>query len=315
MCRFVLYSGPPITLDLLTTRPEHSIIHQSFKARLRTEPLNGDGFGLAWYVPAISPEPAAFRSTQPAWNNLNLRNLARVTTSGLIFAHVRAATSGLGVSEANCHPFTAGRLAFMHNGAVAGFFAIKRKLQERLSDEAYAQIGGSTDSEHMFALFRDHYERLTASAAHPASGGRQSPAGPHTPRGPNPNGANHDSNGPSIEVMAEALVTTIDEVVALSRESGTEKPCYLNLAVTDGVRSVVSRYVSGDSDGPSLYVQTGKEFVWESGDCRMVPTDEVRAATLVASEPLTEEPGWTPVPRNHLVLVHPDESVTIRAIE
>ena len=34
MCRFVLYMGPPITLDLLTTRPEYSIIHQSFKARL-----------------------------------------------------------------------------------------------------------------------------------------------------------------------------------------------------------------------------------------------------------------------------------------
>ncbi|MEX0715058.1 MAG: class II glutamine amidotransferase [Planctomycetaceae bacterium] len=308
MCRFVLYSGPPITLDLLTTRPEHSIIRQSFKARMRTEPLNGDGFGVAWYVPAISSEPAAFRSTQPAWNNLNLRHLARVTTSGLIMAHVRAATAGLGVSEANCHPFTAGRLAFMHNGAVGGFFEIKRRLQERLSDAAYAQIGGSTDSEHVFALFRDHYERLTGDGASPASGGRQPPGDLQSP-------APNSAEDPPIETMAEALLAAIHEVVALSRDSETDKPCLLNLAVTDGVRSVVSRYVGGDSDGPSLYVQTGKEFVWEGNTCRMVPTDDVRAATLVASEPLTEEPGWSPVPRNHLVLVHPDESVTIRPIE
>lgn len=312
MCRFVLYSGPPITLDLLTTRPEHSIIRQSFKARMRTEPLNGDGFGVAWYVPAISPEPAAFRSIQPAWNNVNLRNLARVTTSGTILAHVRAATSGLGVSETNCHPFTAGRLAFMHNGSVGGFLAIKRKFQEKLSDAAFSQIGGTTDSEHVFALFRDHYESLAARSAS-IDTSRSAAAGGSAPPSRDSNATN--DNGAPIEAMAEALVATIRDVVALSRESGTGKPCYLNLAVTDGVRSVVTRYVSGDTDGPSLYVHTGKEFVWENGACRMVPTDDVRAAALVASEPLTEEPGWTPVPRNHMVLVHPDESVMIRPIE
>lgn len=314
MCRFVLYSGPPITLDLLTTRPEHSIIRQSFKARLRTEPLNGDGFGVAWYVPAISHEPAAFRSTQPAWNNLNLRNLARVTTSGLIMAHVRAATAGLGVSEANCHPFTAGRLAFMHNGAVGGFFEIKRKLQERLSDAAFAEIGGSTDSEHVFALFRDHYERLLAKTVRPSNSGGPSADQPASQPGKS-NGHVSEADEPPIETMAEALVAAIREVVELSREAKSEKPCFLNLAVTDGVRSVVSRYVGGDKDGPSLYVQTGKEFVWENGTCRMVPSDDVRAAAMVASEPLTEEPGWSPVPRNHLVLVHADESVTIRPID
>ena len=98
MCRFALYTGPPITLDLLTTRPEYSIIHQSFKSRMMKEPLNGDGFGLAWYVPEISPEPAQFRSIQPAWNNVNLLHLARVSRSPVILAHVRAATEGFGVT-------------------------------------------------------------------------------------------------------------------------------------------------------------------------------------------------------------------------
>ncbi len=65
MCRFVLYMGPPITLDQLTTQPEHSIIHQSYQARLREEPLNGDGFGISWYVPDISPEPASVSIDKP----------------------------------------------------------------------------------------------------------------------------------------------------------------------------------------------------------------------------------------------------------
>ena len=92
MCRFVMYFGEALTLDRLTTEPTHSLIHQSYKARERREPLNGDGFGIAWYAHDISPEPAVFRSTTPAWSNTNLRQLARVTTSGCVFAHVRAAS-------------------------------------------------------------------------------------------------------------------------------------------------------------------------------------------------------------------------------
>ena len=40
MCRFVVYLGPPITLDALIVQPEHSIIHQSFRSRFRKEPLD-----------------------------------------------------------------------------------------------------------------------------------------------------------------------------------------------------------------------------------------------------------------------------------
>ena len=62
MCRFVMYMGNPLRLDLLTTRPSHSIIHQSYNAREREEPLNGDGFGIAWYAHGVSEEAAVFRS-------------------------------------------------------------------------------------------------------------------------------------------------------------------------------------------------------------------------------------------------------------
>lgn len=41
----------------------------------------------------------------------------------------------------------------MHNGGIADFHLIKRKLQASLSDELFAVPQGNTDSEWAFALF------------------------------------------------------------------------------------------------------------------------------------------------------------------
>src|SRR5262245_19017695 len=155
MCRFALYLGHPISLDTLTTKPVHSIIRQSLHSREREEPMNADGFGVAWYVPELSPRPGVFRSTTPAWNNANLASLASVAVSECILAHVRAASPGIPVTETNCHPFSHGRYAFMHNGAIGGFQAVRPSLLQAVSDATFPVIQGSTDSELMFALFLD----------------------------------------------------------------------------------------------------------------------------------------------------------------
>ena len=91
MCRFVLYVGDPIPLAALVTEPANSIIQQSVHSKELDEPLNGDGFGVAWYAPQVAPEPAVFRSITPAWSNQNLLHLARFAHSGCMLAHVRAA--------------------------------------------------------------------------------------------------------------------------------------------------------------------------------------------------------------------------------
>jgi predicted glutamine amidotransferase len=274
--------GPTITLDLLTTRPAYSVIHQSYKARMRVEPLNGDGFGLAWYVPAVSPEPAVFRSIQPAWNNMNLRHLARVTQSPAVLAHVRAATPGTGVSEANCHPFANGEMTFMHNGAVPEFASLKRKFQQRLSDRAYAAISGTTDSEHVFALFLDHLSRARATDP--------------------------------TRRMADALETTLCEVIEMVRSAGIIRNIILNVAVCDGTRAVISRYTGGDSAPPSLFFHMGSRYVCEEGECRMADPQASRSTIMVASEPLTEETTWQEVPPGNMMLVDPDHHVDFRPL-
>ncbi len=272
MCRFVVYLGRPITLDLLTTHPEHSVIRQSFEANLRKEPVNGDGFGVAWYVPEISSEPALFRSIQPAWNNVNLLHLARVSRSDVILAHVRAAT-GFAVSEPNCHPFNADSFAFMHNGSVADFRKIKRDLVRRLSDDSYLWIHGTTDSEHMFALFRDSVAR-------------------------------RKTDDP-LSAMAQAVRETIGVIERMTADAGTEEPSFLNLAVTDGKRAVISRYATRGATPPSLWLRAGEEYVCHDGVCKMVEGSLI-STVIVASEPLTSEEGWIEVPAQHLVLIDDD---------
>ena len=76
MCRFVVYKGRPLLMADLVTRPSHSLIHQSYRAEQWEEPLNGDGFGVGWYVPEIDDTPAVFTSVTAAWSNRNLRRLA-----------------------------------------------------------------------------------------------------------------------------------------------------------------------------------------------------------------------------------------------
>jgi glutamine amidotransferase len=49
--------------------------------------------------------------------------------------------------------FRYGRLMWMHNGGIAEFDKIKRKLQNCLSEDLFLFVQGNTDSEWAFALF------------------------------------------------------------------------------------------------------------------------------------------------------------------
>ena len=150
MCRWLAYTGSPVLVRELLYVPENSLIVQSLHARLGVEPTNGDGFGLGWYD-GHAAIPGVFRSTEPAWNDRNLRELSGHIRSGAVFAHVRAST-GTPVQQTNCHPFRHGRWLWMHNGAIAGFHGLKRDLAVAVYPELYPEIEGSTDSELFFHL-------------------------------------------------------------------------------------------------------------------------------------------------------------------
>ena len=178
MCRLTAYLGHPTLAADLVTRPSRSVIRQSFDARERLGGsggevydrghLNADGFGLGWYTSEAhhaaadkkSPEdlmPCVFTEVGPAWHNRNLHRLCQKIRSPIIFAHVRAAGPGMGVCHCACHPFEWGRYLFMHNGQVANFGKVRRKLLDSLSQCAYdfCIANSASDSALAFALLID----------------------------------------------------------------------------------------------------------------------------------------------------------------
>ena len=278
MCRFAAYSGPSIRLAALLTRPSHGLVDQARHSYEAIDVENPDGWGVAWYRPGLA-RPALVKEITPAWQSESLPALAQEERSTCILAHVRAATEGLAVTRENCHPFTWRGLSFMHNGAIYGFDAAKPALLRSLSPRARRTVHGTTDSEYIFALFTDHW--LAAEGAPPA------------------------------RRLTQALRATIASIADLRRACRVTQPSFLNIAVSDGRATVVSRATIGrGAAARSLYWCTAR---------RIVRRDEAEKHTepyvLVASEPLDTTRRWMAIPPGRLIVVDEQRRVEILPVK
>ncbi|MDF1645778.1 MAG: class II glutamine amidotransferase [Legionellaceae bacterium] len=286
MCRLVSYIGEAIALDDVLIKPANSLVMQSLHARESEIRTNGDGFGVGWYVPEMSEEPALFTSVSPAWSNKNLLHLTRKLMSPVFFAHVRAATAG-SVSQHNCHPFIYQQWMMMHNGSVVNFKQIKRHVRHLLDDDLYHWVQGETDSEHVFALFLQ-------------------------------NAKSRDLN--QTEIVADILEETIGQVLALVEQFGgapTHPASYFNLCLTDGKQLIATRYCSQANIEPSsLHYAVGRQFLIKEGRGEMLKARGRPHCVLVSSERLTQSDAtWEAVPPQHLLLVTQDMGVSLRPFQ
>ncbi|KAL8272882.1 hypothetical protein Esti_003191 [Eimeria stiedai] len=264
-----------------------------------------------------------FTSLKPAWADRNLFNLAEKISSRLFFAHVRAASSTLGIShcagcdgglpqwavangsvstELCCHPFRCGRFLFMHNGSVGGFNRIRRELLSLLPDPmfSFAITNSCIDSACLFAIF---LALLPGKPTEPSS--------------------------PSS--MKEAVQQMISTICWLLEREEIEEITLINIVVSDGECIVATRFVtnaqevayesgkavsfpfvSGETSPAmpaSLYFATGTAWQQEQktlGEFRMTHRDKRTDICIVTSEPLTSNPeDWMPVPRNTMILITP----------
>lgn len=281
MCRFVAYLGEEILLENVIVKPNDSLINQSVHAKESTVLTNGDGFGVGWYVPDVSPDPARFLSILPAWNDENLLHLTAKIKAPLFFSHVRAASSG-GVNQYNCHPFIYNNWMFMHNGEIHDFIHIKRKLKDLLDDDIYNWIRGGTDSEHFFALFLQLAQNKDLS---------------------------------SLDVIADVLEKTFQTVEDLLESIGKKGCSYYNVCLTDGKQLIASRYCTDQAIEPeSLHYLKGQYF-WSEEDFLQSSKVKRQQGVLIASEKLTDFTSqWHPIPKSHLLLVEKDYTVRLKPV-
>ncbi|KAJ1904418.1 glutamine amidotransferase subunit [Tieghemiomyces parasiticus] len=174
----------------------------------------------------------------------------------------------------------------MHNGHIAQFSKIKRRLQNSLRDEIFANVHGNTDSEWAFALFLNQLEDPSRDTYCP-----------------------HE--------LKTATLRTIALINEWSHESGIDQSSLLNIAVTDGRSVVCTRYVSSSTlEAASLYYSSGSSFAQKSGQYRMEKRDKREDAVVIASEPLTfEKADWLTIPSNTLLLVTPKHNILLYPIK
>jgi glutamine amidotransferase len=245
MCRFLCYRGDAILLEALVAAPAHSLIDQSLHAREGKTATNGDGFGVGWY--GERQEPGLYREVHPAWSDENLRSICAQVRSRLFFAHIRAAT-GTATTRANCHPFSAGRFMFMHNGQVGGWGALRRRVEAMIPDALYDMRQGSTDSEAILLVAM-------------ADGLKEDPAA--------------------------AIGRTLGRLYAMMQEGGVTAALRFTAALTDGASIWAFRWASDDRP-PSLYWREdarGLIVVSEPIDTETAYWQAIPAGHYVVAEP------------------------------
>jgi len=230
MCRLALYKWIPAILSDIIMSPSHSIIDQSKHSTQREDPLNGDGFWIAWYMPEIQSTPGLFKDITPAWNHKNLASIASITKSSLFMVHIRDASPAMPVTYTNTHPFTYKNFSCIHNGHVNDFKVIKRDIMRMLSDEIYDQVLWNTDSEHFFALFLEFYK--------------------------------NSSTTDELQKISECMHDAITKISELFKKHALSWEYMFNVVISDWQRVVASRYHSKWVQGiNSLYYKKNLESI------------------------------------------------------
>lgn len=269
MCRFFIYKGQLIKLDVLF-EPNNSILKQSFhnpftpfipEKNARDHEINGDGFGICWEK---DKKLYSYKSCKPPWNDVNIIGLADYIESELFFCHVRAIRPFClcsCVHEHNCHPFIHNRFSWMHNGDIKDKILICKYLYDNCSLDLITQLKGNTDSEYCFYLFLSLLEPDVRE-------GRKRLTQPE---------------------LKKYMLETIKIILSITKEV-----CSLNFSVYDGKTLICTRYINSETeDPPSLYYST---------NLQLSKTNDVN--TIISSEPITKNHSdWHLIPKNKMLVL------------
>jgi glutamine amidotransferase len=125
----------------------------------------------------------------------------------------------------------------MHNGYISSFSKMARHMTNLMSDDAFAHIGGTTDTEHFAALYMSY---LTFGIPPSAEG--------IVPEYSNEKWEKQYSTAEILKALQHAINTIIDlQQKALGDQA---EPNDLNVCVTDGKQLVATRFRNHPTDQP-----------------------------------------------------------------
>ena len=231
---------------------------------------NGDGWGLAHWSDG---SPSVQKRARAAHEDLLFNQSVATTRSKTFVAHVRAATVG-DPSEDNTHPFVHGPWVFAHNGTITAF----DDVAPLLDPGPFGPPLGATDSEHAFRWLLNRMAEFGLDPARPAE---------------------------VVEPIVDLISAGVLDIVSASKRVGAQRPPKLNFLMSDGEHLVASRW------GNSLY-WTERRGIRDCNVCGLLHCPEAAGdyqATVIASEPITDEP-WTEVQEGSIVAIDEEARLT-----
>ncbi|MEV6767431.1 class II glutamine amidotransferase [Nocardia sp. NPDC051030] len=189
MCRHLAYLGPPASVGELLTRGTHSLRSQSWAPREMRGggTINADGFGVAWWAPPAEATPehgsgvrwhggmgsdpdeaetgppqttagppvvSRYRNASPIWTDPAVDEVLPQLHSTAVLAAIRSATVGMPVERAACAPFTHGRWAFSHNGAIPDWRETLTAIAAQFGSPSLLEAESLTDSATLWVILR-----------------------------------------------------------------------------------------------------------------------------------------------------------------
>ena len=146
MCRLMAFSA-----RTETTLP--SFMGSAFQEFVELSKVHDDSWGLAL---SNGGTATLTKKAETAALSSSFQETVQSANSYGGLLHFRWASPGLPVTDANAHPFTYQDIAFIHNGALSPYDAVKSLVAPKFAELQR----GETDSEQFFLYLLTEIERL-----------------------------------------------------------------------------------------------------------------------------------------------------------
>jgi glutamine amidotransferase len=116
--------------------------------------IRGNGTNIGRGGSRVPLVASRYRNADPIWTDPAVDEVLPQLKSTAVLAAVRSATVGMPVERAACAPFTHGRWAFSHNGAIPDWQRVLTAVAAEFGSPALLEAESRTDSATLWVILR-----------------------------------------------------------------------------------------------------------------------------------------------------------------